>query len=157
MVTFTHPTPSDIENLIQSLRDKRKDKIADAEELVATAPDALKVAATKRLEWLRSDDYTESKEAEFRTLREDLAHEPVSRLRMFLDYLMPEARKSWHDRDEYWYEEFEMLPFLAEIDTLLSFGEIEQAFLHMRDNWVGCYGEMLDVTAPCWMDVKFAS
>lgn len=154
MVTFIQLTPSDIENLIQRLRDSRLDKIAATEEMLAVASDNVKGMLVKRLKRLRSIDYSESKEVEFQVLREDLALDPASRLRVFLDYYTPDARKSWHDRDELWCEEYEMLPLLAEIDTLLSFGEVEQAFVHMRDNWEPCFSEAFDVTAPCWADVK---
>jgi hypothetical protein len=94
-------------------------------------------------------------------LRRELAVPPAQRLGAFVDAWISDALQDWEDRErlrveEDWAAEYCMLPMLAEVRLLLDYGEVQLAFLALREHFQGCFPSGFDLNEDVWMDVTFA-
>jgi len=161
MVAFVEVSEQEIEEAVEHRWMRLMDKaylLWEWDDEKTVPPSVVK----EMWKWITSDRCRAKLRKQNDRIRKHLRLDPTQRLRSLVDYWLPIAVECWHDYEPVEGDpvaveddDLQLLPFLCALSTLIEFGEVEQAFLHMRDHWEMCWSEDFDVTCEMWMDVKF--
>ena len=159
-VTFRQLTAQEIEARFAQRRAEVKERLAWWGLLAESGP--MVSARRKAIEGSLQRALEPGGRLEREAIRDRLflAVPPAQRLRDFVDSWLPDAFRDWEDRErlkveEDWSAEYCMLPMLAEVRLLLDYGEVQLAFLALREHFQGCFSSRFDLNEDVWMDVTF--